>query len=253
MRHKVSFLIPLCSAVLLMAAASWQKKDFSQWTEDDAKKVLTDSPWSKQVAVSGGTSGMQGEAPSAPMPSSSPAPSSGGSSSQSGSSGQAPSGGGTAAPSGGGMSPSSAPAAPETRVLIEWESATPVRLAELKSKPGNGQVPANEIETAKKPVDSYVVAVIGVPGTPQPGEEKQLASAATLVRKGKEPIQASSAKVQQLAGSGGSAIIFNFPKNEPITLDDKSVEFRLAKGLLPSELRKNFGLKDMQYQGKLDL
>lgn len=255
MRRPTLFIVPLSAAVLLVTAASWQKKDFSQWTADDAKKVLGDSPWAKQVSISGGTAGAeQGGAPASSAPSQSPAPSAGGGSRAGGGSAPmgSPSGGGAR---GGGMAPSSEPsaAAPQTRVLIVWVSATPVRLAELKSKAGEGQPSQGDVEQAKKPADSYQIALIGVPGQPQSGEENQLAAAATLNPKGKEPIKASSVKEQPESGGNSRVLIFTFPKTEPITLDDKSVEFRLAKGPLPTDVKENFKLKDMQFGGKLEL
>jgi hypothetical protein len=48
-------------------------------------------------------------------------------------------------------------------------------------------------------------------------------------------------------------LIFSFPKTDAISADDKNVEFRVAKGQLPTEIRKSFKLKDMQYNGKVDL
>jgi hypothetical protein len=46
-------------------------------------------------------------------------------------------------------------------------------------------------------------------------------------------------------------ILFYFPKAEPITLGDKTVEFRLIAGR--TEIRKKFPLKEMEYKGKLEL
>src|SRR5580704_10668158 len=40
--------LPL-AAVLIAADSSWKDKPVSQWTADDGKQVLTDSPWVKQV------------------------------------------------------------------------------------------------------------------------------------------------------------------------------------------------------------
>ncbi len=44
----------------LCAAQFWEKKPYQQWSKDDAQKMLTDSPWAREVVLSsvGGTIGM---------------------------------------------------------------------------------------------------------------------------------------------------------------------------------------------------
>src|ERR1700680_1092417 len=39
-------------AVALFASDFWKTKDYTQWTSDEVAKVLTDSPWAKQITVS---------------------------------------------------------------------------------------------------------------------------------------------------------------------------------------------------------
>lgn len=260
MRRTAIFLTLISCAGILLAASAWEK-DFSQWTSDDAKRILRDSPWSKQAVLRGQAAPNAPGADSGGAPASIP-PSSGPSrapatASQGQPGGMGPSGGGSAAPGGGpGMGEpggGGTAEAPQRTVLIQWLSATPVRLAELKQKAGNGQPSQADIQQATQPATSYEVAVIGVPGSPQPNEDKQLAGAATLNRKGKPPIQASDVKEQPLTGGQGRVLIFSFPKTDPISATDKSVEFRLARGPLPEEIRKDFKLKDMQYNGKVDL
>ena len=46
-------------------------------------------------------------------------------------------------------------------------------------------------------------------------------------------------------------IIFVFPKTQPIAADDKEVEFILKLGQV--EAKRKFNLKDMVYNGKLEL
>ena len=36
----------------LFASDVWKSKDYTQWTYEEANKVLTDSPWAKQKSVS---------------------------------------------------------------------------------------------------------------------------------------------------------------------------------------------------------
>jgi hypothetical protein len=275
MRKTILLLISVSSATLLIAAPSWQKKDFSQWTADDAKKILSDSPWAKTVQVLTGKTTAEMQQPSSNAPGNtissakryliSPTPdgygvgtpqmngsSGGGAQSQQS---QQPQGGGAAGTGQPGQGPQAGaePAAPQgVPVVVDWESAVPVRLAELKLKSGGSQPSQADIEQAKKPVDSYMVALVGVPGAPKQGEEQELASSATITAKGKQPIQATSAKEQAMTG-GTRAIIFTFPKTQQITDDDKSVQFQEKKGALPSDVKQSFKLKDMHYDGKLAL
>jgi hypothetical protein len=121
---------------------------------------------------------------------------------------------------------------PGVPVVVEWESAVPVRLAELKLKSGQNQPSQADVEQAQKPVDSYMIALVGVPGSPKQGEEQGMAAAATITAKNKQPIQATSVKEQAMSG-GTRAIIFAFPKTQPITESDKSMEFQMKKGPLP--------------------
>ncbi len=52
-------------------------------------------------------------------------------------------------------------------------------------------------------------------------------------------------------GGQRGVLIFHFPKNHPIELEDKEVEFCMRRG--PLEVKKKFRLKDMVYEGRLCL
>jgi hypothetical protein len=283
-------LAPVCFGIVLLGAPFWEKKDFSQWTVADAKKMLSNSPWAKTVTVNLRKMAMRtvdarevalSSASSMPAllrpplsmadnrraylvaPDLREVPQSGSAAGQTGAGGQTgrqppPTTGG--APGTMGQNPGQTapegppqPAAPQGNpVVIEWESATPVRLAEAKLKAGDGQPTPADVEQAKKPADDYMIALVGIPGKPDEGEDKEMAAAATITPKDKQSIQATSVKEQSMSG-GGRALIFSFPKTQPITEDDKTVQFKLAKGPLPTEIKQNFKLKDMHYEGKLTL
>jgi hypothetical protein len=50
MMHNCRAVVFALSALSLAAAdLAWKAKQFSEWTEDDAKEVMTDSPWAKTV------------------------------------------------------------------------------------------------------------------------------------------------------------------------------------------------------------
>jgi len=275
MRRITLMLAPLSVAMLLFAAPSWEKKDFSQWTTNDAKKILSDSPWAKTIHLNLGRNpaSPSNVGPSSPGSPASPPPGgrqylvspegsqAGGAAGggQMGGAGQHPQPAPGGNPEGGMGQPGQTPQAGAeptppmgTPVVVEWESAVPVRLAELKLKAGDSQPSQADVEQAKRPVDSYMIALIGVPGPAQPGDEKELVAAATITPKNKQAIQATSVKEQPMSG-GTRAIIFAFPKTQPITEADKTVQFRMVKGALPTEVKQNFKLKDMHYDGKLAL
>ena len=44
-------LFALSALVLTAADQAWKNKQFPEWTEDDAKELLKDSPWVKTVAA----------------------------------------------------------------------------------------------------------------------------------------------------------------------------------------------------------
>jgi hypothetical protein len=276
---------------VLTAAPFWQKKDFSQWTLKDAKRILSDSPWAKTVTLNLSklatqtrgagdlTASAMRQLPSppgifastaanpkayfgSPFLAESATAQSGGATGQRGGpgqiGGQQPSS--TDAPSPLGRHPGDIPQeeAPHhpgsqgTTVVIQWESATPVRLAEAKLKAGDGQPSPADVEQAKRPADYYLIALVGIPGKLEEGEDKEMATAATITPKDKQAIQAISVKERALP-SGTRVLIFSFPKTQPITDDDRTVQFKLAKGPLPTEIKQDFRPKDMHYEGKLAL
>src|ERR1700732_1678741 len=46
-------------AVALLASDFWKTKDYTQWSSDEVAKVLTDSPWAKEITVTSGQQGQQ--------------------------------------------------------------------------------------------------------------------------------------------------------------------------------------------------
>ena len=136
---------------------------------------------------------------------------------------------------------------------IRWQSALPVKQALVKMKYGKeaGTSPeAKQILAAAEP--EYVVVVAGlnrgmVRGDADKVKEAMMA-ATELVVKGKEPIKPDNFR---LVGQGKMDAIFAFPKTNPITEDDKEVEFICKIGTM--SLKQKFRLKDMVFNGKLEL
>lgn len=162
--------------------------------------------------------------------------------------------------SGGNRNTSSEPKLGPTEVTIQWQSALIVQMAAAKNA-GETVNPASF-----KPSSEYVIGVIGLPITALGGraasvdsdntlsgeEERQIEdrvkSSASILRSGHEALTPSKVELDQ--GADGRMVI-HFPKSDPITASEKSVEFRLATG--HAEVRKKFPLKEMEYQGKLEL
>jgi hypothetical protein len=148
------------------------------------------------------------------------------------------------------------PAAQGPTVTVLWESALPVRLAQAKLS-GGAVDPA-----AMKPLNEYVIAVIGLPksgfeargstsSSSDSTDDAQLADhlkVITVLSVGRERLNPSKVELNQ--GRDGRAI-FHFEKSEPVTAHDKDADFRITSDRM--EVRKKFSLKDMEYQGKLEL
>ncbi len=247
-------LTSIVSVSVAVAASSWQSEGPVQWTSEDVYQILNNSPWSKAVKVTvargsgydgqspgnGGNGGTWGEG----MP--------GGMGRGGGGWGGGGMGGGTGRRRGG-----YPPAEQGPTVTVQWASALPVRLAEAKSTGGAADHPV-----ATKPPDEYIIAVTGLPksgfasrgSTSSSGDDSDDARLAdhlrviTVLSIGSERLNPT--KIELNEGRDGRTI-FHFEKSEPITLHDKDAEFRITSDRM--EIRKKFALKDMQYQGKLEL
>jgi hypothetical protein len=127
---------------------------------------------------------------------------------------------------------------------LRWESALPVREAELK---------ARDTSAPTLDADHYAIAVYGVPNRMANGDSetlaKQLKKQAALKRDGKKDLKPSS--VQVLQREDGPVIVYLFPRSKEIAKQDKRVEFGAQIGRL--QFTQSFYVDDMNYQGKLEL
>jgi hypothetical protein len=208
-------------AVCLWAADFWQTKPFTEWSDKDAAKMTSNSPWAKEFSVE-----MTGMA--------------------AGGGGGGKKGGGTRD---GGQTGADAGGAPSVTLTIRWVSALPVKQALVRL---NFKGDAANSDQVKKSLDmvepDYVIVVSGLNRGMVRGdadELKQAMIAATeLAIKGKEPIKAKDFRI---VGQGRVDAVFAFPKTSPITEDDKEVEFQSKVGTI--SIRERFRLKDMMFNG----
>ena len=225
------FMVALPVTILLAAGPSWSAKPISQWTEDDAKQVLASSPWIKkttpgetlqrnevEIRNSGRMGGAQGVGLSALSPAALT---------------------GVGAPETGRRRAKQAVPTLEVR----WESALPVRAAELK---------AHEDDPPDWKGDLYAVAVYDVPGLDVNAKTvmAELKNTAFLKRDHKKDLR--PVRVDLLPQVGGlTTVVYLFPRTEEITADDKRIEFTAVFGRLA--VAQYFYTAEMQFQGKLEL
>ena len=129
MLNKLGLLV-LAALSLTAADEAWKNKQFPEWTEDDAKELLKDSPWVKTVAATLVKPSAKEVQVSGPF--------------------------GRHGGKGRGASDTAAAAGAKPPMLtLRWESALPVREAELKAR----DVTAPTLDDE----DHYAIAVYGIP------------------------------------------------------------------------------------------
>jgi hypothetical protein len=227
----------LLAGVLLLAADPAWRKPVPSWTPEDTKLLLADSPWAKMVratiirkqsederraggnmgdATGIGYDGLQKE--KIVIPKSivdmllKPEP--------------------------------ARPPRPQMPVLVRWESALAVRMAEFKS--GTFEPPTLE-------GDGYKIAVYGIPTANVKGDPKTLGEPlkdnAFLRREGKMDVKPISVEVFQREDSMVAVYLFSF--SAELNKKDTFVEFGALIGRI--SVTQSFNVQEMQFQGKLDL
>jgi hypothetical protein len=229
---KASLLIVSAIVFVTLLSAggpSWTDKPVQQWNEQDAKQILSNSPWVKKVTP-------------APLPNMSEA-----ARRQSGRMGGGQGVGlGALDPSiltgGGSKEPSRRRRRGIGPVEIRWESALPVRTAEKA---------AHEEDPPAWDGEMYAIAVYDVPGldADQKGLANELKHGA-LLKRGKKELR--PVEVDLLPQEGDLiTIVYLFPRSANITLEDARVEFWVKFGRL--SVTQYFYPQEMQVAGKLEL
>ena len=242
-------LIPMSVLFLAAADQTWKDKQVAQWNDDDAKQVLTDSPWTKTVTPTVNPPANSGQRRGGGMG----FPGMGGMGRRGGmgypgggypgggypNGGDYPGGGQTGTTNDGSTNTSQPPT-----LTVRWESALPVRSAELKTRD-------NSAPTLDE--SHYAIAVYGLPAAAANGDarqlEDQLKKQASIKRDGKKDLKPSSVEVLQR--EDGPVIVYLFPRSKEITKEDKRVEFDAQ--IRRYQLTQSFYTEDMTYQGKLEL
>jgi len=204
---------------------AWKTKRAAEWSEAETKQILTDSPWAamstptidkkaeqKQANRSGvgiGVPGMGRRRMNQPPPQE--------------------------------ENPDAPKGTPQP-FLIRWESALPIREAELKARETNA--PAVD-------EDRYAVAVYGLPAhlakDPRALADRVKGQAA-LKRDGQKDLKPISVDV--IPRDDGAVVVFLFAKKELVASDGKA-EFSALIGVY--QFTQAFQLDQMMYQGKLEL
>jgi hypothetical protein len=231
--HQISKapLLIVSGALLAASGPSWTNKPIQQWNEQDAKQILSSSPWVKKTTpvqlpntneaarrASGRMGGGQGVGIEALKAST--------------------------------LTGIGAKTEEPTRrrrrgmsaVEVRWESALPVREAEKA---------AHEEDPPAWDGEMYAIAVYDVPGLDidSKGLSAELKQAAFL-RLGKKEVR--PVRVDLLPQEGDlTTVVFLFPRTIEITLENKRIEFTTVFGRL--SVTQYFYPQEMQFQGKLEL
>ena len=213
-------LLIVCIAASL-ADEAWKTKRVADWTEQETKEVLTNSPWAvvttptvkkEEKRTHGGMGvgipGMPRRRANEPV-----------------------------------EEPTSQPTDSAPALTLRWESALPIREAELKAREINAPVVEEQY---------YGIAVYGLPThfvkDPQNAGDR-LKGQAAIKREGQKDLHPSHVDVIQR--DDGVVVVFLFPRTKEITVKDARIEFNAQVG--PYQISQSFRLDEMVYQGKMEL
>lgn len=228
-------MVLLAGATALTAGAqAWKDKPVSQWSAEDARQLLADSPWVKTVTPTPNAAGDAGQQRGGVRP------------------GIGIGGIGVGMPGmgrrGGGSrrqtdDSGTTDAGQLPTLTLRWVSAMPVNAAQLI---------ARELNAPSVDEDHYAIAVYGVPAGMIHGDPNNLGAAlqkhAAIKRDRKKDMEPSSVEV--IMRDDGPVIVYFFSRRSEITRKDK-VEFDAEIGGL--KFTQDFLPGEMVYQDKLEL
>ncbi len=264
-------LLMFMAALMLWAADVWVKP-YTDWTDKDIQKIMTDSPWAKKVSVAfenggrggapgggggGGGGGGKGGGRSAGPQGDSIDPGidgggggGGGGGGRGGGGGKGGGGGGDVEGGGGGGG------VPEAELIIRWQSSATIEQALVKAKYGAEAATNAEAQKQLEPLEYYVIWIAGLPGGVRPRDDdakKALLAVTTLSAKDKDAIVATEVVFDPQNGKEArtTGAHFLFPRKVAFSADDKEVDFATKFG--KTAVKTKFTLKAMVVNGKLGL
>ena len=250
--------ILLCGGILL-AADFWQNKKPSEWTEKEARKIIENSPWVKEVQPGMDMAGMgKGRGGMGAESGGMGGGGMGGGGGAMGGPGGGPGGGGGRGGTGGGMGgPGGGGGAMQMpRVKVSFETAMPVAEAKARMKIQDTFKAVREEFVVISVSGMRMMGAMGGSAKGGSGQDRnkdmqeRLLQMTTIKLQADKVYQPAEAKMQQTVN--GPVILFAFPRKElMIGPDDKQLQFKTSMG--PMIIEVKFNLKDMVYEKQLSL
>ncbi len=233
------------AAATLLGADFWQKKKFTEWTEKEVRRMLNDSPWvhTYDVMAGGGVPSGGGGGGGRRRGGGGGG---GGFSADTGSVGGE--GGGGEGGYGGGAQPQRPIAVVRFRVL----SALPVKQAIVKMRYGDEALTSPDAaKTLSRKETAYVIGIAGLPPSLLGGADADSLKNATQLRiKGRPAAYAREIHIEKEGPMLNIYALFSRADN-PMVVEDG--EFQVVLKLPSGEMKRTFKLKDMVYEGKLEI
>jgi len=237
-RHTCAWIVLIAGAAVALQAQVWKDKRIDEWSPDEARQVLTDSPWAKTVTPVPNDSGKLAHTHAGLGPDSV---------GLGGVNLGLPGMGRRGGMNGAGRVPSDAASqdsGPLPTLTLRWISALPISSAQLISR---------ELNAPAADEDHYAIAVYGLPSGIIRGDPGALAAGlknhAAIKREGKKDIAPSSVEV--ILRDDGPLVVYSFARTTEITRKDAKIEFDAEIGRL--KFTANFVPDDMLYRGTLEL
>lgn len=229
----------------LMQGASWDKKSYREWSEEEVRRILTDSPWAKSKKV---TLRLLGQPlrgverwKDIPVPAT-----------KKQQPGVAPDFGQGSPVGGIGVGKPKVPT--EAPLTVLWASALPIKQAMARTKFRGEEANSGQARTfVDKHENDYVVEAYGLPAlvasTGVGVVQSAIFNSAYLRTRSGKVIRPGSVYVPVRGAK--LVITMRFPRTEPITEKDGWVEVYAKSEIF--EFRRRFPVKAMKYRGKLEL
>jgi hypothetical protein len=223
-------LVPLTAVLLVAADATWKDKPISQWSVEEAKQVLIDSPWVKVVTPQN----VRDLSPDERRE--------GGNMEASVGHGVGLAGIGLLGPRRQAEALARAHYKPTPdAVVVRWESAPTIRGAEERA----GETDVPHIDRAH-----YAIVVYDILTPKRYNLANELKGIAYLARDAKKNLKPSHVNILR-NDDGTATIVYLFPRTKEITKKDGRLEFVAQIGRL--FVSQFFYTWDMQLQGELQL